>query len=111
MDKEEIIDYAARVGTPVVAIGSGKVVRAGWHGGYGNCVDIRHNSKYMSRYGHLSKIGVRLGQKVPQGKTIGKSGATGVATGPHLHFEMHIYGKQRNFITMKFPSVKAVAKA
>lgn len=103
-------DYAAPIGTPVVAIGSGKVVRAGWHGGYGNCIDIRHNSKYMSRYGHLSKMNVRVGQEVSQGDFIGKAGATGVATGPHLHFEMHVYGKQQNFAKMKFPSMKAVPK-
>jgi murein DD-endopeptidase MepM/ murein hydrolase activator NlpD len=103
-------DYAAPVGTPVVAIGSGKIVRAGWHGGYGRCIDIRHNKKYMSRYGHMSKINVHVGENVAQGQYIGKSGATGVATGPHLHFEMHVYGKQRNFLRLKFPSTKAVAK-
>lgn len=102
-------DFAAPVGTPVSAIGLGKVVFAGWKGGYGNCIDIRHNSQYLSRYGHLSKILVGVGDKVDQGQTIGKVGNTGVSTGPHLHFEMHVYGQQKNFARLNFPSVQNVS--
>jgi len=103
-------DFAAPIGTPVSAIGSGKVVFAGWKGGYGNCIDIRHNSQYQSRYGHLSKILVKAGDKVDQGQTIGKVGNTGVSTGPHLHFEMHVYGQQKNFARLNFPSVQKISK-
>ncbi len=104
-------DYAASVGTPVAAIGNGTVVRAEWYKGYGNCVDVRHNNKYTSRYGHLSKIGVRRGQPIAQGQYIGRVGNTGLSTGPHLHFEMLVDGSQRNFLTMSFPASSSVSKA
>ncbi len=102
-------DYAAAVGTPVAAIGKGVVVRAEWYKGYGNCVDVRHNSRYTSRYGHLSKIAVRRGQSIAQGQYIGRVGNTGLSTGPHLHFEMLVDGTQRNFLTMSFPAAASVA--
>lgn len=103
-------DYAAPVGTPVVAIGSGKVVFSGWKGGYGNCIDIQHSKKYASRYGHLSKIAVQAGQTVAQGQYIGLSGNTGVSSGPHLHFEMHENDRQKDFLRLNFPSVKGIPK-
>ncbi|MCG3204208.1 MAG: Murein DD-endopeptidase MepM [Elusimicrobia bacterium] len=104
-------DYAASVGTPVAAIGKGTVVRAEWYKGYGNCIDIRHNNRYVSRYGHLSKIAVRRGQVVEQGRYIGKVGNTGLSTGPHLHFEMLVNGAQQNFLRMNFPASSSVAKS
>jgi len=91
-------DYAAPMGTPVRAIGDGVVVRAGWAGGYGNAIDIRHNNGYISRYGHLSRIAsnVRPGRHVNMGSTIGFVGMTGWATGPHLHFEIRVNGEARD---------------
>lgn len=103
-------DYAASRGTPVASIGKGRVITAGWKGGYGKCVEIRHSGKYISRYGHLSSIGVKKGASVSQGQYIGRVGSTGLSTGPHLHFEMLVDGVQRNFLTMTFPAASAVAK-
>lgn len=102
------IDYAAAKGTPVVAIGDGQIIFAGWKGGYGNCIEIRHPNNYISRYGHLSRFHVR-GGRVHQGQRIGYVGATGLATGPHLHFEMLVGGVQRNFLKMHFPSASSVS--
>lgn len=79
-------DLAAGYGTPVRAIGHGTVVSAGYQGGYGNLVAIRHSNGYTSYYGHLSKILVRSGQRVSQSDLVGLVGATGLATGPHLHY-------------------------
>lgn len=104
-------DYAASIGTPVAAIGNGTVVRAEWYKGYGNCVDIRHNNRYTSRYGHLSKIAVHRNESIAQGQYIGKVGNTGLSTGPHLHFEMLVDGSQRNFLRMSFPASSAVSKS
>lgn len=87
-------DYAAPMGTPVRAIGDGVVVTAGWMGGYGRVVDIRHANGYVSRYGHLSRFarGLHTGEHVKMGETIAYVGMTGWATGPHLHFEIRING-------------------
>jgi murein DD-endopeptidase MepM/ murein hydrolase activator NlpD len=92
------IDYSARSGTPVSAIGDGVVAHAGWTGGYGNLVEISHGNGYRSRYGHLSRFGkgVRSGVRVGQGQTIGYVGTTGMSTGPHLHFEVRVNGVARN---------------
>jgi murein DD-endopeptidase MepM/ murein hydrolase activator NlpD len=87
------------------------VIFAGVKGGYGKCVEIRHNSKYVSRYGHLSRIGVRQGASVSQGGSIGNVGNSGLSTGPHLHFEMIVDGVSRNFLAMEFPAASAVSKA
>ncbi len=103
-------DYAASVGTPVSAIGNGTVVRAEWYKGYGNCIDIRHNQRYTSRYGHLSKIAVHRNQQIAQGQYIGRVGNTGLSTGPHLHFEMLVDGVQQNFLRMSFPASASVSK-
>ncbi len=104
-------DYAASIGTPVSSVGKGVVIFAGVKGGYGKCVEIRHNSKYVSRYGHLSRIGVRQGASVSQGGSIGNVGNSGLSTGPHLHFEMIVDGVSRNFLAMEFPAASAVSKA
>lgn len=91
-------DYGANAGTPIRAIGEGVVIRAGWHNGYGNVVDIRHARGYVSRYGHMKGFGpgIRAGVRVDQRQTIGYVGSTGLSTAPHLHFEVHVNGVQRN---------------
>jgi len=104
-------DYAAPIGTRVSSIGKGHVSLAGWKGGYGNCVEVRHNATYVSRYWHLSKIAVRKGQSISQGQHVGNVGNSGLSTGPHLHFEMLVNGSSRNFLTMDFPSAASVPKA
>ncbi|WP_405998061.1 M23 family metallopeptidase [Streptomyces sp. NBC_00829] len=81
------IDFHAASGTTVHAVGSGTVVEAGWGGAYGNNVVIRMNDGSYTQYGHLSSIGVSVGQRVTPGQQIGLSGSTGNTTGPHLHFE------------------------
>jgi murein DD-endopeptidase MepM/ murein hydrolase activator NlpD len=92
------IDYAANAGTPVRAIGNGVIVRAGWASGYGNLIEIRHPNGFSSRYGHLRAFakGIHAGVRVDIGETIGYVGMTGLATGPHLHFEFLVHGVQRN---------------
>lgn len=91
-------DYAAAMGTPVRTIGDGVVIFAGRKGGYGNTIDIRHRNGFVSRYGHLRSFakGVRRGSRVTIGSTIGTVGMSGLATGPHLHFEILVNGVQRN---------------
>lgn len=92
------MDYAAASGTPVRSIGDGVVIFAGSKGGYGNTVDIRHPNGFVTRYGHLRGFasGVRNGTRVEIGQTIGYVGMTGLATGPHLHFEVIVNGVQRD---------------
>ena len=91
-------DYAANAGTPIRAIGDGTVIRAGWHNGYGNVVDIRHANGYVSRYAHMSGFakGVHGGARVTREQTIGFVGSTGLSTAPHLHFEVLVKGVHRN---------------
>ena len=101
-------DFAAPTGTPIMASGSGTVTRARWCGGGGNCVKIRHNSTYETIYAHMSKFakGVREGRKVRQGQIIGYVGSTGLSTGPHLHYEVHVNKKSVNSQTLRLPSGK-----
>ena len=101
-------DFAAPMGTPIMASGSGVVKKAGWCGGGGNCVVIKHNSIYQTIYAHMSKFasGIRSGVRVKQGQTIGFVGSTGKSTGPHLHYEVLINGKRVNSQTLKLPSGK-----
>ena len=91
-------DYAAGSGTPVRAIGDGMVIASGVRGGYGNVIDVRHTNGIVTRYGHLRGFakGVRSGTRVAMGQTIGYVGQTGLATGPHLHFEVLVNGVARN---------------
>jgi murein DD-endopeptidase MepM/ murein hydrolase activator NlpD len=91
-------DYAASSGTPVRAIGDGTVIRAGWGSGYGNVLEIRHRNGFVSRYGHLRGFasGVHVGTHVAIGQTVAYVGMTGLATGPHLHFEVLVDGVQRD---------------
>lgn len=90
------VDYAAPQGTPVRNVGLGVVESAGTMGGYGNAVVIKHNNGHSTVYAHLSKMLVKRGQSVAQGQTIGLVGATGWATGPHLHFEFRVNGKHQD---------------
>ena len=101
-------DFAAPKGTPIMASGSGVIKKAGWCGGGGNCVVIKHNSTYQTIYAHMSKFakGIRSGTRVKQGQTIGYVGSTGKSTGPHLHYEVLINGKKVNSQTLKLPSGK-----
>jgi murein DD-endopeptidase MepM/ murein hydrolase activator NlpD len=86
------VDYAAPTGTPVRVVGEGTVDFAGWQSGYGNVVHVRHGADRLTVYAHLSRIDVRKGQRLDQGQRIGAVGATGWATGPHLHFEFRVGG-------------------
>ena len=99
------LDYAAAAGTPVSAAGDGTVLFAGNRGQYGNLVIIKHRNGYKTYYGHLSKIGkgVKNGVRVDQGSVIGYVGATGLATGPHLHYEMRISDRPINPMSVKVP--------
>lgn len=89
-------DYAAAAGTPVRALGNGRVIFAGWKGGYGKTVEIRHTNGFVTRYGHLRAFNVRSGQSVSIAQTIGQVGSTGLSTAPHLHFEVLVNGVHRD---------------
>ena len=101
-------DFAAPMGTPIMASGDGVVKKAGWCGGGGNCVKIKHNSTYQTIYAHMSKFarGIKTGVRVKQGQTIGYVGSTGKSTGPHLHYEVIVNGKKVNSQKLKLPSGK-----
>ncbi len=101
-------DFAAPMGTPIMASGSGTIKKAGWCGGGGNCVVIKHNSIYETVYAHMSKFakGIKKGIRVKQGQTIGFVGSTGKSTGPHLHYEVIVNGKKVNSQKLKLPSGK-----
>ena len=99
-------DFAAPIGTPIMASGDGTVLKASWCGGGGNCVKIKHNSTYTTVYAHMSKFakGIKKGKKVIQGQIIGYVGSTGMSTGPHLHYEVIENNKKINSQTLKLPS-------
>ena len=101
-------DFAAPMGTPIMASGDGIIKKAGWCGGGGNCVKIKHNSTYQTVYAHMSKFarGIKSGVRVKQGQTIGYVGSTGKSTGPHLHYEVIVNGKKVNSQKLKLPSGK-----
>tara|TARA_A100001388_G_scaffold272559_1_gene253052 strand:- start:3278 stop:4573 length:1296 start_codon:yes stop_codon:yes gene_type:complete len=103
-------DFAAPTGTPIMASGDGKVTKAGWCGGGGNCVKIKHNSTYQTVYAHMSKFGrgIKRGARVKQGQIIGYVGSTGLSTGPHLHYEVIENGKKINSQKLKLPSGKVL---
>ena len=104
-------DFAAPKGTPIMASGDGKIIRARWCGGGGNCVKIRHNSSYTTIYAHMHKFaaGIKEGVRVKQGRTIGYVGSTGISTGPHLHYEVVQNGKKINSQKLKLPSGKSLS--
>ena len=101
-------DFAAPSGTPIMASGAGKITRARWCGGGGNCVKIKHNSTYETIYAHMKSFarGIKEGRKVKQGQIIGYVGSTGMSTGPHLHYEVIVNGKKVNSQKLKLPSGK-----
>ena len=101
-------DFAAPMGTPIMASGDGIIKKAGWCGGGGNCVKIKHNSTYQTIYAHMSKFarGIKNGVRVKQGQIIGYVGSTGKSTGPHLHYEVIVDGKKVNSQKLKLPSGK-----
>jgi murein DD-endopeptidase MepM/ murein hydrolase activator NlpD len=105
------VDYAAASGTPIKAAGDGKVIFRGRKGGYGNTVILRHGNHITTLYGHMSKFrrGVSSGSRVKQGQIIGYVGMTGLATGPHLHYEFRINGVHRNPLTVKLPDAQPIA--
>lgn len=87
------LDFRASTGEPVRATATGKVVKAGWHGGYGRLVEVDHGNGLTTRYGHLSAISVKIGEQIRIGQTLGEVGSTGRSTGPHLHYETRIDGE------------------
>jgi murein DD-endopeptidase MepM/ murein hydrolase activator NlpD len=106
------VDYAAKTGTPIKAAGDGKVIHRGTKGGYGRTVIIKHGQRYTTLYGHLSRYNkkVKQGSKVKQGQIIGYVGKSGLATGPHLHYEFRVNGVHRNPLTVKLPAAEPIAK-
>ncbi|MBF0621101.1 MAG: peptidoglycan DD-metalloendopeptidase family protein [Magnetococcales bacterium] len=106
------VDYAAPNGTPVRASGAGTVVFRARKGGFGNLVLVKHNSKYTTAYAHMSRFAksARKGDRVKQGQVIGYVGATGAATGPHLHYEVRVYGKQVDPLKVQMASANPVPK-
>ena len=105
------VDYAAPTGTPVRSVGQGIVDVAGTQGGFGNVVMVKHASGHTTVYAHLSRINVKRGQSVMQGQTLGLVGATGWATGPHLHFEFRVNGQHKDPLTMARQSVAVEVSA
>ena len=106
------VDYAAATGTPVVAIGDGTVDFAGWNGGFGRFVRIRHGSVYETSYGHFSRIakGIQKNSRVKRGDVIGYVGSTGLATGPHLDFRVKRRGEFIDPLKMENPPSEPLAE-
>lgn len=107
------VDYAAPYGTPIKSVASGTIALLGTKGGYGNTIMIKHDSSYSTLYGHLSKYAanLKIGSHVQQGQLIGYVGSSGLATGPHLHFEFRINGVHRNPLTVALPNGKSITHA
>jgi hypothetical protein len=103
------VDIAAPYGTPIRAVADGTVSYAGWHGGHGNYVKLEHSGALGTGYGHMSKIAVRVGQKIARGQVIGYVGSTGLSTGPHLHYELFKNGASINPNSIKFTQVAQLA--
>ena len=96
------VDFNAGSGEPIMAAGGGTVSFAGWHGGHGKYVMIRHNKDLATAYAHMSRIDVKPGQRIGQGRRIGTVGSTGLSTGPHLHYEIWLRGKAVNPVSLRF---------
>ncbi|WP_417519453.1 peptidoglycan DD-metalloendopeptidase family protein [Marinobacter sp.] len=103
-------DYAAPPGTPIKAAGNGRVQFAGWKGGYGRTVVLKHGDNITTLYAHMSRIGkgMKNGTRVKQGETIGYVGSSGMVTGPHLHYEFRLNGSPRNSRTVKLPDAQPI---
>ncbi len=106
------VDYAAKIGTPIKASGDGKIIHRGTKGGYGRTVIIQHGQSYSTLYAHLSRYNknAKRGDRVKQGQVIGYVGKSGLATGPHLHYEFRVNGIHRNPLTVKLPAAEPIAK-
>ncbi len=105
------VDYAAFTGTPIKSTGDGKIIFRGVKGGYGRVVIVQHGQKYSSLYAHMSKYGrYKNGSRIKQGQVVGYVGQSGLATGPHLHYELRVNGVHRNPLTIKFPAAKPIDK-
>ncbi len=106
-------DYAAARGTPIRSTGNGKIIFAGRKGGYGNCIVIQHGQGIETLYGHMNGFakGMKTGTKVSQGDVIGYVGSTGLASGPHLHYEFHMNGQVRNPVTVPLPKAVGIDKS
>ena len=104
------VDFAAPIGTPIFAAGDGIIEYSGWNGAYGKYVRIKHNGTFKTAYAHLSKIYKKRGTKIKQGDIIGTLGSTGRSTGPHLHYEIIVSGRQINPLRIKLPSGKHIPK-
>jgi murein DD-endopeptidase MepM/ murein hydrolase activator NlpD len=103
------VDYAAPTGTPIRAAGDGKIVFRGVQGGYGNVIILQHGGNITTLYGHMSRFGnARLGARMRQGDVIGYVGQSGLATGPHLHYEYRVNGVYRNPRTVSLPPADPV---
>jgi murein DD-endopeptidase MepM/ murein hydrolase activator NlpD len=102
------VDFGAPIGTPVRAVGDGVVEMADRNGGHGNYVKLDHEGPYSSSYSHLSSISVRRGAKVRQGEIVGFVGKTGLATGPHLHFQFWVDGRYVNPLDVELPQSEAL---
>jgi len=105
------VDFGAPTGTPVMAAADGRVIHSGWINGYGKCVKIRHSPRLVTLYAHLSKILVNKGQYVRQGDTIGRVGATGLVTGPHLHYGMYRNGRPVDPMSVKMETTDVARSA
>ena len=105
------VDYAARTGTPIMAAGEGRVKFAGWQNGYGRTVIIDHGNNVTTLYGHMSQYGrFKTGARVRQGDVIGQVGASGLATGPHLHYEFRVAGVHRDPLSVTLPKPQPLPK-
>ena len=107
------VDYAASTGTPIKATGDGRIVHFGRKGGYGNTIIVQHGQKYKTLYAHMSRYanGLRVGSNVSQGQVIGYVGMTGLATGPHLHYEFQVNGRHVDPLGIELPVSDPVPKA
>ncbi len=107
------VDYAAPTGTPIKTTADGKIAFQGWKSGYGRCVIVEHGRGYSTLYGHLSRFhrNLKVGKSVAQGQVIGYIGQSGLATGPHLHYEFRVNGVHKNPLTVALPNSPAIDKA
>ena len=103
---------AAPIGTPILATGDGFIKSIGRHNGYGNMIEIKHDNTYSTVYGHMLKFqkGISRGSRVRRGQVIGYVGQTGLATGPHCHYELHVHNQARNPTTTYIPTASSVPR-